>query len=240
MGGHSEPEGRGRALLRYVLTVAGLCVGAALAGLGLIDQDEGATWAALGFAAPVSAQLYVGDAETSPQLKQWRKDLRQALRRFRRVISHSLRLWVAWAPTMLVGLVWILAVGALDRAIVARYRQQGISAAGKTFILGMAVYIRLLRDRATPAVGKALLVAVLLYAGSARDLVWDTRGMLGLIDDGVFLAIASRSFLRMCPQPRVEAHARAVIRPRRRSRVAPNADELQPRGVREGSRITGA
>ncbi len=240
MGGHSEPEGRGRALLRYFVTVAGLCVGSGLGGLGLIDQDDGAGWAALGFAAPVGAQVYVTEADSSPQLKQWRKDLRQALRRFRRVVSHSLRLWVTWAPTMLGGLVWILAVGALDRAIVARYRQQGISAAGKTFILGMAVYIRLLRDRATPAVGKALLVAVLLYAGSARDLVWDTRGMLGLIDDGVFLAIAARSFLRMCPQPRVEAHARAVIWPRSRSRTVPNADELRSRGVGEGSRITGA
>lgn len=207
---HSDREAGQEVPRRFWLTFIYVWLALALGG-GLAEQGE-ASGTLVGAVVPaLAAQAEVAEGDSSSQLKQWRKDLRQALRRFRRVVGHSLRVWVAWAPVMVGGLLWVLVVGALDRGIVKGLRLRGSGETLRELARGIAVYVRLLRDRGTPAVGKALLVAVLVYAGSPRDLVWDTRGALGFVDDGILLAIASRSFLRMCPQARVEAHARTVV-----------------------------
>ncbi len=238
MGGRSETEG-GVGLTPWpVVALFSVCVGM---GFGFVlaekEEEEARLQMIRGCAAVVVAEVPLFEPDSTQQLRRWRKDLRQALRRFRRVVATSLGWWVAWAPAMIGGFVWILAVGAVDRAIFTRYWERGIGEAGKAFAQGVAVYVRLLRDRATPGVGKALLVAVLLYAGSPRDLIWDTRGLLGFLDDGAFLAIAARSFLRMCPQAQIEAHARKVVQ-RNRSGKTRRGQKLGHAGIKGGSSIT--
>ncbi|MCX8072015.1 MAG: DUF1232 domain-containing protein [Candidatus Binatia bacterium] len=189
-----------------------LCVVLALGG-GLINptRADGEGPLPIGVGGKAVVTVEVGEGEVSPRLKQFRKDLRQALRRFRKVVGYSLRVWVAWLPAMVFGFGWVLLVGAWDRSVWGRLKENGVRAAWRSFGRGLAVYVRLLRHPASPTLGKVLVAAALLYAGAPRDLLWDTRSVAGFFDDGVVLALAARSFLKMCPEALVESQAKAVV-----------------------------
>lgn len=167
---------------------------------------------------PLGELHLVSEGDVTPRLKQLRKDVRQALRRFRRVVARSLRVWVTWLPGIVGGFIWVLLVGAWNRGVVERGLAGDARALWANMRRGAIVYLRLLRDRQTPAVGKALIVVGLIYTAAPRDLVWDTRGFAGMLEDAVLLTIVARSFLRMCSQEAVERHARAVVRREQRYR----------------------
>ncbi|GIW44500.1 MAG: hypothetical protein KatS3mg077_1782 [Candidatus Binatia bacterium] len=207
----------GRRAVRWSLCVAVAFVYSA-GDVGAADAPEAGMGLAGGVlpAGTASGIYLVTDGDVTPRLKQLRKDVRQALRRFRRVVGHALRLWVTWLPGIVGGFVWVLVAGSWSRQIVERGLAGDLRGVGASMRRGAAVYVRLLRDKRTPGVGKALVVAALIYAAAPRDLIADSRGFLGIVEDAALLAIVSRSFLRMCKEEVVEAHARAVIRRERR------------------------
>lgn len=160
-------------------------------------------------------QVYSLDDDSPQRLREFRKDLRQGMRRFRRVVAHALRSWVLWLPSLVVGFGWLLLVGAWDREVWGQLRSNGIRPAAKELARGAAVYVRLLRYPGAPGVGKVLVVAALVYTAASRDVIADVRPVIGLLDDAVLLGIVGRSFLRMCPDQVIERHARAVVGSRR-------------------------
>lgn len=161
----------------------------------------------------------LGDTEdSSSALEAQGKNIRQALRRFRRTVAYSLQAWVQWIPGFALGSAWLILVGAWDRSVWHRLRRESGRAAWQELARGVAIYVRLLRYPGPPLVGKALIGSGLVYAAAVRDLVWDTRLPLGLLDDAALLAIVARSFLWMCPERCVEIQARIVAGRRGRRR----------------------
>lgn len=205
----AECRGRTHSSLAFFWAILFLAVGWA----GAATDSARAQCVAL--ASLEAVQAYAVEEDSPERLREVRKDLRQGLRRFRRVVAHALRSWVLWLPSLLVGFGWLVLVGAWDRAVWGQLRGRGIRAAAKELGRGAAVYVRLLRYPGAPGVGKVLVVAALVYTAASRDVIADVRPVIGLLDDAVLLGIVGRSFLRMCPDQVIERHASAVVRTRR-------------------------
>src|SRR5262249_4486815 len=74
-------------------------------------------------------------------------------------------------------------------------------------VLMIAVFVRLVFDVRTPAIGKLLLLFAVIYGIADSDLWPDRFGPLAFSDDCVVVALAYQCFIRLCPDRIVEEHA---------------------------------
>jgi uncharacterized membrane protein YkvA (DUF1232 family) len=95
----------------------------------------------------------------------------------------------------------------VDRQLLETLRVQGFAAFRVAVVFGRAVYVRLLVDGRAPRIGKVLLLFAVLYGVAPHDLLPERIGVIGLLDDVVFVALAARVFTRLCPDLLVEEHA---------------------------------
>lgn len=176
---------------------------------------------------PIEEQLSIGSARFLRTVRRW-------TRRILRTISWSAQQWVDWSLSALgvVGMAFLTPL--LDRQLLSTWRGHGFRAFRASLVLGLAVYIRLLFDRRAPAIGKVLLLCAVLYGVAPADLLPDRLGPLGLVDDLVFVGLASRVFTRLCPDRLVAEHAmsaaRAWDRARRARLAAAGASVAGPSG----------
>ncbi|MFQ5668404.1 MAG: YkvA family protein [Candidatus Binatia bacterium] len=179
---------------------------------------------ATGWAAPVfERRLSLGTTNLF-------KTVRRRVRRLVKTIRWSATKWVDWVTAALgFSLVGLLAP-LLDRALLTTWRERGFQAFWASMTLAAAVYVRLLADRRAPMVGKALLAFAVVYGVARHDLLPDYVVPEGFVDDLVLIILASRCFLRLCPDWLVEEHALEAARKRdewlahRGSRGAPPGD----------------
>jgi uncharacterized membrane protein YkvA (DUF1232 family) len=122
------------------------------------------------------------------------------------------RRWVQWTTKASVFVVFALLVPFLDRGVIRSWRTNGFRRFRNSIALAVAVYVRLLFDRSTPIVGKGLLALAIVYAVAPRDLIPDFSFPIGLIDDVIVVAVASRCFIELCPDRLVERHALRAAR----------------------------
>jgi len=149
---------------------------------------------------PIEEQLSVGSARFLRTVRRW-------LRRFFRTVSWSVQQWTNWTLSA-VGMVLIaLLAPLLDRQLVETWKRHGFGVFRVSVLLALAVYVRLLLDRRSPLIGKALLTFAVLCGVAPNDLLPDRLSGLGLIDDLVLVGLASRIFTRLCPDGLVEQHA---------------------------------
>lgn len=136
------------------------------------------------------------------------RTISKRFRQLRRVLGTALARWRTWLGGALAFAFFAAVVPVLDAAVIDVWRREGLRAFLRALLAGMAVYVRLLRDSRSPAVGKALLVFAIVYGVAGRDLMVDGSGFAaGLADDFVLLVLVSRAFMRMCPDALVEEHA---------------------------------
>ena len=89
----------------------------------------------------------------------------------------------------------------------------------RAFLLGCAVYVRLLCDRHAPMVGKLAVAFAIAYGVASRDLMPDAWFPAGLLDDLLVVVLASRGFMLICPEHLVQEHAARTTRARERLRT---------------------
>lgn len=140
------------------------------------------------------------------------KSLRRGVRKTYRTIVRASENWHGWFPGILIFGVILVIVPVIDRSLFRTWRDRGFAAARSAFALGIAVYLRLLLDRRVPALPRLLLLFAIVYGVARRDMIADVYWPLGLLDDLILIILASRAFLRMCPDRLIEEHARRAAR----------------------------
>jgi uncharacterized membrane protein YkvA (DUF1232 family) len=162
-------------------------------------------------AVPLEDRLSAG---TTGFLRTISKQFRQ----LKRVVANSALRWRSWLGGALIFLGFAIVAPVLDRTVIEVWQREGLRAFLRALFGGVAVYVRLLRDSRAPLVGKALLAFAVVYGVSGRDLMPDAAGIVdGLLDDFLLLILASRGFMRMCPDEIVEEQAIRVAAARERA-----------------------
>lgn len=149
---------------------------------------------------PLELQLSIGT-------RTFLRGVRRAIRHFFRMLAWSVKQWASWMLEAAAFLLVAAAATLVDRDLVKTWRQQGFSALRVSITLALAVYVRLLIDRRAPMLGKGLLAFAIVYGVAGGDLLPDYLVPMGLIDDVIAVALASRCFMRLCPDRLVDAHA---------------------------------
>ena len=72
------------------------------------------------------------------------------------------------------------------------------------------LFARLVKDPRVSLKPKLILAAAFLYLVIPFDLLPDFLPGIGQLDDIVVLALAARTFLRLCPRDLVRAHAHGL------------------------------
>jgi len=222
-------EGR-RSVLRLAavgLVVLGWCgvPAGAYAVPGSVGWMAGPTWAVGqggGVIYPVAALAEAGTVDPSfeQRLRMGSlgilRSIRYVLRRIFRVLLIAVMSWTNLVSKALGFAAVALLVPLLDRKLLASWRGKSFGETRAAALLAVAVYLRLLFDRRTPAIGKVLLGFAIVYGLSPSDLVRDSAVPLGLVDDLFAVILASGCFIRMCPDRVVEENARKATRGWRR------------------------
>lgn len=139
------------------------------------------------------------------------RSLRQSVTRMGRVLSAAAARWQMWLGGAIAFTFLVLVAPVMDRTLLETWRKDGARAFVTSALAAMAVYVRLLRDSRTPALGKALLAFAVVYGVSGLDILPDGQGVpKGILDDLLLVVLASRSFMRMCPDRLIEEHAAIV------------------------------
>ncbi len=161
--------------------------------------------------AAASAALSGGLMERAP-LGDFGKDVQRSYRRFGRTLYGALIRWQSWAIDLIwVGLV-VICLPAVDRRLLEHWRGRDLRSALRSLGLGMVVNLKLLVDRRAPILGKMLVFLAGVYGVAERDIVDDRLWPLGLVDDFIVVAVASRSFVQMCSESLIAEHAHAAAR----------------------------
>lgn len=147
------------------------------------------------------------------------KGVRSGLRRSARFLRWSAHRWAAWAMRASGFLLIALLAPLLDRGLVASWKENGWRGVRSSILLGLAVHVRLLVDRQAPLLGKMAVALAIAYGVASRDLMPDAAFPVGLVDDLLVIALASRGFILLCPSRMVTQHALRAVRPRQRLRV---------------------
>jgi uncharacterized membrane protein YkvA (DUF1232 family) len=179
--------------------------GAAHASLhGLAFQDE-----------TIEQQVGRFTRETVRGIRYW-------FRRAYRLVTNSLRVWGRWLRRALypisIALVFLLA----DPALIAAWRREGLRVLVENVPLMLYVYLRLLFSPRVAVPAKLLLLMAILYGVKRADLIPDRGLVAGRFDDIVVIALATRAFVRACPEEMVERLAAEAVGWRRRMQALRN------------------
>jgi uncharacterized membrane protein YkvA (DUF1232 family) len=159
---------------------------------------------------PLELQLSIGATS-------FLRTVRRSLRRVFKFLTWSAKEWARWSLQAFAFMLLAAAISLVDLRLARTWRDHGFRAFRGAIALGLAVFVRLLADRRAPAIGKGLLALAIIYGVARADLVPDYLTPVGFIDDVAAVALASRYFMRLCPQELVEAHAARAARARYRS-----------------------
>lgn len=171
-----------------------------------------------------SAQQVAFQEETIEQrlsgwTRQTMRGTRQWLRRSYRLVANSLRIWSRWfrraSFPILIAVVFLLA----DPPLIAAWRRDGLQVLVQNVPLMLYVYLRLFFSPRVALLAKLLLLVAILYGVKRADLVHDRRPVVGQLDDIVLIGLATRAFVRACPEEMVERLAAQAVGWRRRVRA---------------------
>lgn len=139
------------------------------------------------------------------------KSVRRTIRQLKRFWTITVMRWSQWSGNAVAVAVAMLFIPIFDRRLWKVFRLGGVKVAGCTLSMAAAVYLRVLVDRRTPSIGKTLLAVGLVYGLAPLDLIPDSAGFLGLVDDAVIIFVIMKSFLYMCDERVVSDHAQRMM-----------------------------
>jgi hypothetical protein len=118
-------------------------------------------------------------------------------------------LWL-WIGMSIAGFLTVTAFSSVVDRRMWDLRRQGPGVLGRYLGHGIRTFFRILRDRRTPYLARAVLAAALLYWLLPSDLIADTSFWPGSLDDFLVAVLAAKAFMYLCPDALVATHAAAV------------------------------
>lgn len=206
--------------VRYI-TVAGITLGAVLAAAHArpsgADNVELAICGAPAVDAGISElTLPAFEQRLSLGTEHFLRGTRFWIRRIFRAIARSAEAWSDRLGELLMFAVLSVVAPLLDRSLLSIWRQRGFARSRVSFTLAVAVYLRLIIDRRTPTLGKALVVIAIAYGVAPMDVIPDRVLPFGLLDDVVAVTVAARCFIGLCPDRLINEHVARARRLRSR------------------------
>lgn len=203
--------------------------------LGVLDQPSSAdTLPVAGLVLQAVPDPSGTGADLSPagwvqQLRQFTynflKDIRRWSIRFARVIKRSAYYWFDWLLTAVTLLLFGGLVSAIDLRIIAIGWRRGLRVALGYAWIGFVVFLRLLRDPRIAGRLRLVLPAALLYGIISSSWIETGIPLVDATDEWLIVGLASRWFVRRCPDEIVEQHA-AEVRQRSKA-VLPTSSEIE-------------
>ncbi len=151
-------------------------------------------------------------------LLQPAKHIHRFLTRTERELTHlggflqeigALWLWLGFSVAAFLTVTSLSSV--VDRRMWS-LRRQGPGVLGRYLGHGLRTFFRILRDRRTPYLARAVLAGALVYWLLPVDLIEDSSLWPGFADDVLIAVIAAKGFMYLCPDALIAAHAAAVTR----------------------------
>ena len=129
----------------------------------------------------------------------------RAVKRLGLTLMHTASVWLAMIASALVCLVVVGCASVADRRMLD-LRQHTPGAVVRDLVLGVRTFVRLLRDRRTPASARALVAAAVVYWMLPFDVLADPIRVYGVIDDLIAAVLAAKGFVALCPEAVIVAN----------------------------------
>ena len=129
--------------------------------------------------------------------------------RLQALLSAAGVVWISILASALMFLLVAAVSSAVDFRMLA-LRHRGLRGLSRYLGHGTLTFLRILRDRHTPAFARLILVAALLYWLFPIDLIPDNTLVPGFADDLLVAVVAAKAFVYLCPDSLVARHAAAV------------------------------
>lgn len=156
---------------------------------------------------------------------QFLKDVRRWALRVTRLIQRSAYYWFGWLVTASTLLLFGGLVSAIDLRILAIGWRRGLRVAIAYAWIGLVVFLRLLRDPRIAGRLRLVLPIALVYGVLSSRWIETGIPLFDATDELLVVGLASRWFVRRCPDEIVEQHA-AQVRQRAKA-VLPAASEVE-------------
>lgn len=134
-----------------------------------------------------------------------------SVERFSQLLGESGAFWT-WILLSGLGFFTVTSVASVADVRLWQMRSLGAARVSRYLGLGMRTFWRLLLDRRTPLLARASFVLGLAYWLVPWDIIRDDQLIPGLGDDLVIAVIATKLFLRFCPDDLVGQVAGRVSR----------------------------
>jgi hypothetical protein len=168
-----------------------------------------------------SFSVQQGPADSIPSvesLSSWGRDLRlgtiQLLKnvrrwwiRFSRFVQRSAGYWFGWLVSTVGLLLFGGLVSAVDRRILIQAWREGIRAALMYAWIGLVVFLRLLRDPRVAGRARLMVALAIVYGIVSNSWLETGSPILDASDEILVMGLASRWFVRRCPEAIIEQHA---------------------------------
>lgn len=135
------------------------------------------------------------------------KDLRRWSIRLSRYIQRSAGYWATWFAGSFALLLFGGVVSAVDRRILMIGWRQGMRVAMGYAWVGLIVFLRLLRDPRVPGRLRLIIPAALVYGIASHTWIDTGQAWLDAVDELLVMGLASRWFVRRCPDAVLNRHA---------------------------------
>lgn len=133
----------------------------------------------------------------------------RALGRLASAVSNGLVTWF-WIVLSAALFLVVSAIASATDLRMLNLRGQDPQNLARDLGHGVRMFFRILRDRRTPYLPRAVLVMALLYWLLPVDLVGDGMPVVGMLDDVLVAVLAAKLFIHLCPDTIIAAHAAAL------------------------------
>lgn len=133
----------------------------------------------------------------------------RTLGRFAGAVSHAVFLWI-WLLASAVLFLFVAAVASVIDLRMLDVRHQSARDLVRDLFHGVRTFFRVLRDRHTGYLARAVLVCALFYWLLPFDFLADDVSLVSVLDDLLVTIVAAKVFIHLCPDAVVAAHADAV------------------------------
>lgn len=131
----------------------------------------------------------------------------RAIKRLSLTLARTASVWLAMIASALGCLVLVGCASVADRRMLD-LRRHGVGEVARDLLLGVRTFVRLLRDRRTPALARTVVVAAVVYWMVPSGTLAGALPLHGIIDDVVIAVLAAKAFVALCPEAVIVANAR--------------------------------
>jgi uncharacterized membrane protein YkvA (DUF1232 family) len=131
----------------------------------------------------------------------------RAIKRLSLTLTRTASVWLAMIASALGCLVLIGCASVADRRMLD-LRRHGVDEVARDLLLGVRTFVRVLRDRRTPALARAVVVMAVVYWMLPSGALAGALPLSSIIDDIIVAVLAAKAFVALCPEAVIVANAR--------------------------------